>query len=554
MAHQILRRRHRQRSTTVDKGDLHLRGRPRGLPRELVRRTAAGWPTRATSTNRDSAVFLYDTKDGKIAPGDVRLLQRPQPVVRPGRQVPLLPDRTARFQPLYGDIDTTWIYANTTIDRGRRRCATDVALAAAPRRTTRSKAKKDEREEDKATSGEKPTKGRTRTRRRKEREGERRRAAQAGRDRPRRLREPPRRAAARGGELSGPSLRVSGQGRSSAGCPNPGSAEKKRPGRSTTTSRSARRRPILDDADGFELSGRRQEDARGQDGRATRSSTSRDGPEDRQEDAVRPSSRRPSIRARSGGRSSTTPGGSSAISSTTRTCTASTGTAMQARYGKLLDDAVTREDVNYVHRRADRRAQLVAHLPRRRRHGVAAPSSASAISASTGRSRTAPIAIKKIIDGAPWDSEARSPLAQPGPESERGRLPARGQRRADGHRRRTRGRRSQGLADKTVDADRQRQAERARARARSLVETLDRRGPAPQPGLDRGQPQARRRGHRRPHRLYLRAQTPGIDGQNELVRQFHGADRQGRAGHRRAVQRRRADPRPVHRAAEPASR
>ena len=47
-----------------------------------------------------------------------------------------------------------------------------------------------------------------------------------------------------------------------------------------------------------------------------------------------------SIPSRSGGRSSTTPGASSATSFTTRTCTSSRGKAMRERYGKLLDDAL----------------------------------------------------------------------------------------------------------------------------------------------------------------------------------------------------------------------
>ena len=69
----------------------------------------------------------------------------------------------------------------------------------------------------------------------------------------------------------------------------------------------------------------------------------------------------------SGGRSSPTPGGWSATTSTTRACTAWTGTRCAQRYGKLLEDAVTRWDVNYVHRRTDRRTERLAHLPQRRR-------------------------------------------------------------------------------------------------------------------------------------------------------------------------------------------
>ena len=85
--------------------------------------------------------------------------------------------------------------------------------------------------------------------------------------------------------------------------------------------------------------------------------------------------------------------------------------AMRERYGKLLDDAVTRWDVNYVI------GELIAELNSSHTYrgggdvekplerGVGLPGRA------TSRSRTAPTASRGSCDGAPWDSEVRSPLA-----------------------------------------------------------------------------------------------------------------------------------------------
>jgi tricorn protease len=86
---------------------------------------------------------------------------------------------------------------------------------------------------------------------------------------------------------------------------------------------------------------------------------------------------------------------------------------MRQRYGKLLEDAVTRWDVNYVI------GELIAELssshtyrgggdleqPLERKVGLLGVD----FSLENGAYR-----IKRILEGAPWDSEARSPLRQPG--------------------------------------------------------------------------------------------------------------------------------------------
>jgi tricorn protease len=87
--------------------------------------------------------------------------------------------------------------------------------------------------------------------------------------------------------------------------------------------------------------------------------------------------------------------------------------AMRTRYGKLIDDAVTRWDVNFVI------GELIAELnsshtyvsggdfetPPRRGVGLLGAD----FTLENGAYR-----IKKIIDGGPWDSEVRSPLREPG--------------------------------------------------------------------------------------------------------------------------------------------
>jgi len=87
--------------------------------------------------------------------------------------------------------------------------------------------------------------------------------------------------------------------------------------------------------------------------------------------------------------------------------------AMRERYGKLLDDAVTRWDVNFII------GELIAELnsshtyrgggdeEQEERRGVGLLG--CDFSVENGAYR-----IARVLDGAPWDSEVRSPLKQPG--------------------------------------------------------------------------------------------------------------------------------------------
>jgi tricorn protease len=87
--------------------------------------------------------------------------------------------------------------------------------------------------------------------------------------------------------------------------------------------------------------------------------------------------------------------------------------AMRERYGELLKDAVTRWDVNYVF------GELIAELN-------ASHTYRSGGDVENGQQRgvgylgvdfsleNGAYRIKKIIEGAPWDAEVRSPLMEPG--------------------------------------------------------------------------------------------------------------------------------------------
>ncbi|HKW13520.1 MAG TPA: PDZ domain-containing protein [Candidatus Krumholzibacteria bacterium] len=87
--------------------------------------------------------------------------------------------------------------------------------------------------------------------------------------------------------------------------------------------------------------------------------------------------------------------------------------AMKTRYGKLLDNAVTRWDVNFVI------GELISELSSSHTYrggGDVEESRDVAVgylgcdwALDNGAYR-----VKKIIDGAPWDTEVRSPLAAPG--------------------------------------------------------------------------------------------------------------------------------------------
>ncbi len=87
--------------------------------------------------------------------------------------------------------------------------------------------------------------------------------------------------------------------------------------------------------------------------------------------------------------------------------------AMRERYGKLLEAAVTRWDVNFVI------GELISELSASHtyRGGGDTEEAAPARTGYLGvdwETAGGAYRIKKIIDGAPWDNEVRSPLLEPG--------------------------------------------------------------------------------------------------------------------------------------------
>ena len=87
--------------------------------------------------------------------------------------------------------------------------------------------------------------------------------------------------------------------------------------------------------------------------------------------------------------------------------------SMRERYGRLLDDAVTRWDVNYVI--GELIGELNAsHTYRSGGDTEASPTRGVGYLGCDFALENGAFHIKKIIEAAPWDAEARSPLRQPG--------------------------------------------------------------------------------------------------------------------------------------------
>jgi tricorn protease len=88
-------------------------------------------------------------------------------------------------------------------------------------------------------------------------------------------------------------------------------------------------------------------------------------------------------------------------------------TAMRAQYGRLLDDAVTRWDVNFV------LGELIAelnssHTYRGGGDEQEAPKRGVGMLGVDWELAGGAYRIKRIVRGGPWDAEVRSPLAEPG--------------------------------------------------------------------------------------------------------------------------------------------
>ncbi len=90
--------------------------------------------------NRNSAVFLYDAKDATLHQATSGFYWTGSPAFDPdGKYLYVLTNRT--FKPSYSDLDDTWIYANTT-DIAAIPLRVDVASPLAPRNDVEGKEEK----------------------------------------------------------------------------------------------------------------------------------------------------------------------------------------------------------------------------------------------------------------------------------------------------------------------------------------------------------------------------------------------------------------------------
>ena len=317
-------------------GVVDVRRGARGLPAGVVgRQPVAGLRTRPRRSGQYGHLPVrHALRRG--APGHVGLLQRQLARLRPGREVPLLPDQPR----LPADLQRRGQHLGVRQHHERRggRTPRRRALAAgAPRRRGGGEGREHRRRAapcataQRASAGPRsapPTGGRSgrdacRPRTRPRRVGHNVQGAHAGRDRHRRLRAAAGGAAARRGQLRRP---AGGPGQGALPPPAPG-----RVGRPQDADRLLRpERPRGEDGV-RRLAGRLRglrgrEEAPGRGGPAA----ARDrGPQARSE-AGAPAAHRGDDRDGGSARgvaadSSTTPGGSTATTSTTRTCTACRG-------------------------------------------------------------------------------------------------------------------------------------------------------------------------------------------------------------------------------------
>ena len=94
--------------------------------------------------------------------------------------------------------------------------------------------------------------------------------------------------------------------------------------------------------------------------------------------------------------------------------------AMRDRYGKLIDavgDALGRQ---LRDRRVHRRAELVAHLSTAAATSSTAPSRGVGMLGVDWELADGAYRIKHIVRGGPWDADVRSPLDEPGVDVKEG--------------------------------------------------------------------------------------------------------------------------------------
>jgi len=344
--------------------------------------------------NRNAAICLFDAKEGKTTQVTSGYYTDTQPSFDPdGKYLYFLTNRT--FNPLYSDVDNTWIYPNTTTIAVAT-LTPDIPSPLAPKDDTTS-VKKEDKEAKKDEAKDKKDE--------KEKEKEKPQETKitfAGFEQ-RVVMLPPA-----AGNFAGIQA-ISGK-LIFHRTPNAGAADKKKPLMYYELDKREEK-TIVDDADMFSVSADGKKVLVGKSGSYSivdvgeNQKLDKKMPTGQMEMTVDPRAEWKQI-----------------FSDVWRferdffydpNMHGVDWSEMRSRYGKLLENAVTRWDVNYVI------GELIAEL------------NASHTYRGGGDEETAETRgfgylgvdwelangayrIKKIINGAPWDTEVRSPLAQPG--------------------------------------------------------------------------------------------------------------------------------------------
>jgi tricorn protease len=144
---------------SIDKGIYMLQGALEGLRASWS--ADSRWLTYARDVeNRNSVIFLYDTKGGSLHRVTSEFYSTMAPVFDPeGKYLYCLTNRT--FEPSYSDLDNSWIYANTT-NVAAIPLRRDVTSPLAPRNDVEGEDKKQDEEKkdgDKKDADKKDDKG-----------------------------------------------------------------------------------------------------------------------------------------------------------------------------------------------------------------------------------------------------------------------------------------------------------------------------------------------------------------------------------------------------------
>ena len=424
--------------------------RARGVPLRSGRPIRAGSTyARPAGDEQQRRSSCSTRRPAKLHQATTGYLNDTQPVFDPeGKYLFYASDRA--FDPVYGTFDNTLDLRRTRRSMVAVPLRKDVKSPLAARNDAENAGAVDNRQEAEDEAGRRRPDDESRTT-----EQSRPRAGQR-RHRSRRLRGARRGAAAEGRQLRRP---AGGQGQ--AALPPPAArrlAATRRARSSTSISTSARRRRSSTTPTAFEVTfdGKKmlvveQEEVRDRRGEG--------GAEVREADATSATSRCRSIRAPSGGRSSSTRSGSSATSSTTRTCTASTGRRCASATRRC---STTRS-------RAGTSTSCIGEFigelnASHTYHGGGddeqAPQRSVGMLGVDWELANGAYRIKRIVRGGPWDAGVAVAARRAGRQRQGGRLRARGQRRAARHRRPIRGRASRALGEQ----DRRAHRERARRR------------------------------------------------------------------------------------------